>query len=183
MADLNFFEKRLFFFLTLTLLEGFILSGEGGRAMREQLHIGEVARLVGVSTKTIRYYHQIGLLAEPERTESGYRLYDAAHLLRLQRIRHLRALGLPLERIREILEQAPQDHEKTLRAALHSLVEELSAQILELEERRSFLQELLASENLELEDREAYLFYSPELKERLLPHLAHLSAESLEWGQ
>jgi hypothetical protein len=94
MADLNFFEKRLFFFLTLTLLEGFILSGEGGRAMREQLHIGEVARLVGVSTKTIRYYHQIGLLAEPERTESGYRLYDAAHLLRLQHIRRLRALGL-----------------------------------------------------------------------------------------
>jgi len=151
--------------------------------MREQLHIGEVARLVGVSTKTIRYYHQIGLLAEPERTESGYRLYNAAHLLRLQRIRRLRALGLPLERIREILEQAPQDHEKTLRAALHSLVEELSAQILELEERRSFLQELLAREHLEMEDRETYLFYSPEMKERLLPHLAHLGAESLEWGQ
>ena len=36
----------------------------------------------------------------------------------MQRIRRLRALGLPLERIREILEQAPQDHEKTLRAAL-----------------------------------------------------------------
>lgn len=51
--------------------------------MREQLHIGEVARLVGVSTKTIRYYHQIGLLTEPARTESGYRLYDAGHLLRL----------------------------------------------------------------------------------------------------
>jgi DNA-binding transcriptional MerR regulator len=151
--------------------------------MREQLHIGEVARLLGISTKTIRYYHQVGLLAEPERTESGYRLYDAAHLLRLQRIRRLRALGLSLERIRAILEQEPQDHEKTLRAALHSLVEELSAQILELEERRSFLQELLAGENLELEDREAYLFYSPELKERLLPHLAHLSAEALEWGQ
>lgn len=66
---------------------------------------------------------------------------------------------------------------------MHSLVEELSTQILELEERRSFLQELLARENLELEDREAYLFYSPELKERLLPDLAHLSAESLEWGQ
>src|SRR5581483_492289 len=151
--------------------------------MREQLHIGEVARLVGVSTKTIRYYHQAGLLAEPERTESGYRLYDARHLLRLRHIRRLRALGLPLSRIREILEQAPQDHEKTLRTVLRSLVEELSAQMLELEERRSFLQELLAGEQLELEDREAYLFYSPELKERLLSHLANLSAESLEWGQ
>ena len=43
--------------------------------MREQLHISEVAALVGVSPKTIRYYHEVGLLAEPARTEAGYRLY------------------------------------------------------------------------------------------------------------
>ena len=71
--------------------------------MRELLQIGEIARLVGVSTKTIRYYHEINLLAEPERTESGYRLYNAQHLLRLQRIRRLRSLGLSLDRIRAIL--------------------------------------------------------------------------------
>jgi DNA-binding transcriptional MerR regulator len=51
--------------------------------MRELLQIGEVARLIGVSTKTIRYYHEIGLLDEPERATSGYRLYTARHLLRL----------------------------------------------------------------------------------------------------
>src|SRR5260370_10194274 len=45
--------------------------------MRERLHIGEVAALVGVSPKTIRYYHEVGLLAEPERTDVGYRLYTA----------------------------------------------------------------------------------------------------------
>ena len=53
--------------------------------MRKQLHIGEVAALVGVSPKTIRYYHEVGLLAEPARTEAGYRLYTAQDLLRLQR--------------------------------------------------------------------------------------------------
>lgn len=37
--------------------------------MRELLQIGEVAKLIGVSTITIRYYHEIGLLAEPKRTE------------------------------------------------------------------------------------------------------------------
>src|SRR5690349_15447406 len=38
--------------------------------MRELLQIGEVAKLIGVSPKTIRYYHEIGLLAEPKRTGS-----------------------------------------------------------------------------------------------------------------
>lgn len=151
--------------------------------MRELLQIGEVARLVGVSTKTIRYYHEINLLSEPERTESGYRLYTAQHLLRLQRIRRLRALGLSLERIREILNEAPENNEKTLRAALHSLVEETTTQILELEERRAFLQKLLGSEELELPDKDAYLFLSPELRAQLAPQLESLSAEYLEWGQ
>ncbi|MEO7018832.1 MAG: MerR family transcriptional regulator [Ktedonobacteraceae bacterium] len=123
--------------------------------MREHLHIGEVARLVGISTKTIRYYHEIGLVAEPERTASGYRLYTAQHLLRLQRIRRLRALGLSLERTRAILGDVSQETESTLRTALQSLVEELSAQVLELEERRGFLQILLASERLELAEEHA----------------------------
>ncbi|HLI69357.1 MAG TPA: MerR family transcriptional regulator [Ktedonobacteraceae bacterium] len=151
--------------------------------MRELLQIGEVARLVGVSTKTIRYYHEIGLLPEPERTESGYRLYAARHLLCLQRIRRLRVLGLSLERIRELLSEAPENNESTLRAALHSLVEETTVQILELEERRAFLQRLLNSGRLEPAGEDTYLFYPPALKEQLAPYLAHMSAEWLEWGQ
>jgi DNA-binding transcriptional MerR regulator len=83
--------------------------------MRQLLQIGEVAKLIGVSPKTIRYYHEIGLLAEPKRAESGYRLYTAQDLLRLQHIRRLRSLGLPLERIREILGEP--DHEQVLRNA------------------------------------------------------------------
>ena len=149
--------------------------------MRELLQIGEVARLVGVSTKTIRYYHEIGLLAEPERTASGYRLYNAQHLLHLQRIRRLRALGLSLERIRAILGNSSQEEAKsTLRAALQSLVEELSAQILELEERRTLLQTLLASDQLEPVEDGAYFFSSPTLKAQLA---SSFSAESLAWGQ
>ncbi len=104
--------------------------------MRELLQIGEVAKLIGVSPKTIRYYHQIGLLAEPKRTEGGYRLYAAHDLLRLQRIRRLRSLGLPLDRIKEILGESDVEQEVMLRNALQSLVQELTAQIIELEERR-----------------------------------------------
>lgn len=148
--------------------------------MREHLQIGEIARLVGVSTKTIRYYHEIGLLAEPERTESGYRLYNAQHLLHLQRIRRLRSLGLSLDRIRAILGDSSQDAESTLRAALSSLVEEISAQILELEERRTLLKTLLAGDRLEPEEEGAFFFSPAAFKAQLAPYL---SAEALEWGQ
>lgn len=151
--------------------------------MREQLQIGEVARLVGVSTKTIRYYHEIGLLEEPERTGSGYRLYTARHLLRLQRIRHLRSLGLSLERIRAILSDATEDTESTLRAALQSLVEEISAQILDLEDRRSFLQSLLARERLESAEEGAHFLYSPEVKARLATLFSEQGADALAWGE
>src|SRR5205085_4652098 len=119
---------------------------QGGQHMRQLLQIGEVAKLIGVSPKTVRYYHEIGLLAEPERTEGRYRLYTANDLLRLQRIRRLRSLGLSLGRIKEILDS---EHEHVLRSALQSLVEELSAQILELEERREMLKKLLAQDALE----------------------------------
>jgi DNA-binding transcriptional MerR regulator len=147
--------------------------------MRERLHIGEVARLVGVSTKTIRYYHEIGLLAEPERTPSGYRLYSARHLLRLQRIRHLRTFGLSLDRIHTILGVSSQADEDVLRTALHALVEELSESIVELEERRTFLLQLLASERL-APPTEEHLFSSPATRAQFA---SQLTPDALAWGQ
>ena len=64
--------------------------------MRERLRIGEAARLVGVTPKTVRHYEKIGLLPAAERSESGYRLYAANDLLRLNRVKRLRSLGLSL---------------------------------------------------------------------------------------
>ena len=71
--------------------------------MRTQLHIGEIAQLLGVTPKAIRHYQKVGLLAEPERSEAGYRLYGAQNRLRLQRIRRLQALGLSLKQIKVVL--------------------------------------------------------------------------------
>lgn len=67
-------------------------------------YIGEVAKQVGMSTKTIRYYEGLGLLAAPERSESGYRLYSEKDVERLQFIKGGKALGLSLTEIKEILE-------------------------------------------------------------------------------
>jgi DNA-binding transcriptional MerR regulator len=155
--------------------------------MRQLLQIGEVAKLIGVSPKTIRYYHEIGLLAEPKRTESGYRLYTAQELLRLQHIRRLRSLGLPLERIREILGEPDHEHEQVLRNALQSLVEELTAQILELEERREMLEKLLAKDALDQSqppgEAPPTLLYLDLVKDQLGAYLTNISEESWKWTE
>jgi MerR family transcriptional regulator, thiopeptide resistance regulator len=66
--------------------------------------INEVARTSGVSSRTLRHYHAIGLL-EPESTEfSGRRRYGRGELIRLQEILTLRDLGLPLKEIARVLD-------------------------------------------------------------------------------
>ncbi|MDW3218700.1 MAG: heavy metal-responsive transcriptional regulator [Acidimicrobiales bacterium] len=68
------------------------------------MKIGELAEQADVTTKTIRYYESIGLLAEPGRTPSGYRDYDATAAERLRFIRDAQATGLSLAEIQSVLE-------------------------------------------------------------------------------
>ena len=70
--------------------------------------IGELARQTGVKVPTIRYYEQIGLLAEPPRTAGQQRRYGAAELARLNFIRHARELGFEVAHISELLELSAQ---------------------------------------------------------------------------
>lgn len=67
------------------------------------MRIGEVAQRSGVPVKTIRYYEEIGVLAPPARTASGYRDYDAGVVDRLAFVRAAQAVGLTLGEIREIV--------------------------------------------------------------------------------
>ncbi len=57
------------------------------------MRIGELAEQAGISTKAIRYYERIGILAPPARTTSGYRAYDQTELGRLGFVRAAQALG------------------------------------------------------------------------------------------
>ena len=70
------------------------------------LTIGKLGEAAGVKVPTIRYYEQIGLLPEPERSAGNQRLYDANAHDRLAFIRHARDLGFPLEAIRDLLSLA-----------------------------------------------------------------------------
>ena len=85
--------------------------------------IGAVARLAGVSVKTVRYYSDLGLLAS-RRTSAGHRRYDGNAVARLELVRTLRALGLDLETVRTVLEQ-----ERTLADVLAAHAEALAVQI------------------------------------------------------
>lgn len=68
------------------------------------LDIAQVARLAGVSSRTLRHYDAIGLLVPAATRPDGRRLYGRDELLRLQRILVMRSLGLPLERIRTVVD-------------------------------------------------------------------------------
>lgn len=68
------------------------------------MRIGEVAQIVGISTRSIRHYHRLGVLAEPERTSGGYRDYTVADLARIARIAFLSSSGVPLRDIGALLE-------------------------------------------------------------------------------
>lgn len=111
---------------------------------RTLLQIGEVARLLGVTPKTVRHYHKLGLLPEPERSEGGYRLYDAADLLHLRHIRRLQSLGLSLQQIQFIFED--DDPDTLLRVTLESLQSELAAQEQRIAARRERIAHYLAEE-------------------------------------
>ena len=67
------------------------------------MRIGELASRSGVSTKTIRYYEDIGVVVPPRRSSSGYRDYDGSALDRLAFVRAAQAAGLSLGEIRSIL--------------------------------------------------------------------------------
>ena len=74
--------------------------------MRRTLRIGELAHLVLLPAKTIRYYEEIGLLPRAQRSAAGYRLYSNRDVERLNLVRRSKLLGLSLREIKEIVNHA-----------------------------------------------------------------------------
>ena len=64
----------------------------------------ELARRTGCNLETIRYYEKTGMMPDPPRTASGYRVYDEAHVSRLRFILRARELGFSIEQIRGLLD-------------------------------------------------------------------------------
>lgn len=105
--------------------------------------IAEVARMSGVTSRTLRHYDEIGLLPPAGVGSNGHRYYEEAGLLRLQRILLMRELGLGLREIRRVLDErtdpvsALREHHRRLREErdrLDTLVRTVERTITELEE-------------------------------------------------
>ncbi|MFG2875970.1 MerR family transcriptional regulator [Streptomyces sp. NPDC048337] len=104
------------------------------------MRIGEIAALVGVTTRAIRHYHHVGLLPEPERRPNGYRAYSVRDAVLLARVRRLAELGLSLDEVRDVLVD---DAGRELADVLEELDADLARQEAELAERRRRLAVLL----------------------------------------
>jgi len=111
-----------------------------------RLRIGELAELAGTTPRAVRHYHQLGLLAEPERDDSGYRRYGPDDLVRLVRIRRLRSLDMPLEEIAAKLGTNAGDVD--IAGALRSLAHDIEQEIERLAELRSRVLDIAASGSL-----------------------------------
>ncbi|MCL4301006.1 MAG: heavy metal-responsive transcriptional regulator [Anaerolineae bacterium] len=109
----------------------------GDKATTDDLRIGNLAQASGVSTKTIRFYEEIGLLPPAQRAENGYRLYGGEDVRRLRFIRNARSLGFTLDDLKEVLALRDQG-EAPCRYVAHLL----EAKAAEIEERIRQLQEL-----------------------------------------
>jgi DNA-binding transcriptional MerR regulator len=112
------------------------------------MRIGELAGVVGVSTRTVRHYHHQGLLPEPERLANGYRTYTLRHAVVLARIRRLTELGLGLAEVRDVLAN---DAGKDLTEVLRELDADLARQEAAIRQRRARLRALLDAGELSAE--------------------------------
>ena len=109
------------------------------------MQIQELSQQTGVSTKTIRYYEEIGVLPTPARQPNGYRQYTATDVTRLRLVAGARRLDLSLDEIREILDLRDRGQ-----APCTTLLERLAAKADEITER------ILALQSLEAELRQLH---------------------------
>lgn len=68
----------------------------------ERIQIGEVADMLGITTRTIRYYEEFGIMEAPQRLEGGRRVYGKDDILRLKFILKLKELGISLKEMQEL---------------------------------------------------------------------------------
>ena len=120
---------------------------------------GEVAEAAGVNIQTLRYYERRGLLAEPPRRESGYRMYgpDAVRLVRF--VKRAQELGFSLDDVESLLQLAeggPESCDSARQMAMQKM-DELDERIRNLRAMRRALSELVDTCDLPRNRRECPL--------------------------
>lgn len=93
------------------------------RKARKLLTAHEFAQMAGVTVRTLHHYDRLGLLKPTARSEAGYRLYSERDLERLEQVIVLKFLGLPLKKIRDVLDQESPRMPEALRRQRQTLEE------------------------------------------------------------
>ncbi|ROR72505.1 MerR family transcriptional regulator [Bogoriella caseilytica] len=101
----------------------------------------ELARLAGITVRTLRHYHQVGVLIEPPRASNGYREYSIRDLVQVLRIRQLSGLGVTLGQMPALLGDGDGDGESAAQL-LDELDRELDRQIEGLAQQRELIAQL-----------------------------------------
>ena len=142
------------------------------------MRIGELACAVGVTSKTIRYYEEIGVLPHPERSPNGYRAYGTDAVERLDFIKDAQATGLTLDEIATILRLRGKG-ESTCDHVTHLLdhhLEQLDARIEALRATRRRLVRIVeraqSLDPTECNDPNRCQTISPQPARRVMPALA-----------
>lgn len=110
----------------------------------KELTVGLLAKETGINVETVRYYEAIGLMPNPKRSSSGYRLYSDEDIKRLKFIKNAQYLGFTLKEIRELLFLRVDDETTCgdVKRIAMMKIDEVDKKISELEKIRASLESL-----------------------------------------
>ena len=104
------------------------------------MHIGRLAKEAGTTTRTVRYYEEMGLICPECRGSNGYRCYSQDQLLRLRMILSLKEMEFDLEHIKIIIEKREQH--TTGGELAHAILEDLNSRLQEVEQQIAHYQQI-----------------------------------------
>jgi Hg(II)-responsive transcriptional regulator len=112
--------------------------------MPQSLTIGKLAKIANVSIDSIRFYERRGLIAEPVRTESNYRVYPLEAADRLRFIKKAQQLGFSLAEIQELLDLShnPTASKADIKSKTGEKIEDIKARIKDLTRMLKALEQL-----------------------------------------
>ena len=99
-----------------------ILNFASEESLNMSYSINELAKLAGISTRTLRYYDKQGLLKARRNPENNYRYYEESEVDQLQKILFLKLFDLPLEQIKQVMQTSPKTQYQVLRNQRSKLV-------------------------------------------------------------
>ncbi|WP_136607427.1 MerR family transcriptional regulator [Paenibacillus dokdonensis] len=120
--------------------------------MNRHWKVGDLAKLTGLTVRTLRYYDQIGLLSPSSQTESGHRLYSESNLSRLHQILSLKELGLSLEEIKSALSDGQISPLEIVGLQINQIQEQIKLQQKLLEQLRHVSKLMQGQAELTVED-------------------------------